>query len=96
MKIDSVNGKLTSLNHSNNPKKLNKSGEDVGVNQASSNVQLSEQIQTLDAQSGNAEVFNAEKVAAIKSAIAEGRFTVNPDAVAQGLISSVKDLLGSK
>lgn len=96
MKIDSVNSKLSGLNQPNNPKKLNKPGEDIGVNQASSNVQLSEQIQTLDAQSGNTEVFDAEKVAAIKTAIAEGRFKVNPDAIAQGLISSVQDLLGSK
>lgn len=37
--------------------------------------------------------FDADKVAAIRQAIADGRFTVKPEAIADGLLSSVKELL---
>ncbi|MGL4995415.1 MAG: flagellar biosynthesis anti-sigma factor FlgM [Deefgea sp.] len=37
--------------------------------------------------------FDAEKVGAIRQAISEGRFTVKPEAIADGLLSSVKELL---
>ncbi|WP_228098095.1 flagellar biosynthesis anti-sigma factor FlgM [Chitinilyticum piscinae] len=37
--------------------------------------------------------FDAEKVAAIRQAIAEGRFQVKPEAIANGLLDSVKELL---
>lgn len=37
--------------------------------------------------------FDAEKVANIRQAIAEGRFTVRADAVADKLLDSVKELL---
>lgn len=39
---------------------------------------------------------NAAKVAEIKQAISEGRFRINSNAVADGLISSVRDLIGNK
>ena len=41
-------------------------------------------------------MFDAEKVAAIKSAIADGQFKVSSEKVADGLIESVKDLLNTK
>lgn len=37
--------------------------------------------------------FDADKVAAIRQAISEGRFQVKPEAIADGLIDSVKALL---
>ncbi|MBM5570940.1 MULTISPECIES: flagellar biosynthesis anti-sigma factor FlgM [Deefgea] len=37
--------------------------------------------------------FDADKVAAIRQAIAEGRFSVNSEKIADGLLSSVKELL---
>jgi negative regulator of flagellin synthesis FlgM len=37
--------------------------------------------------------FDADKVATIRQAIADGRFTVKPEAIADGLLSSVKELL---
>lgn len=37
--------------------------------------------------------FDADKVAAIRQAISEGRFQVKPEAIADGLLDSVKDLL---
>ncbi|MEO5655184.1 MAG: flagellar biosynthesis anti-sigma factor FlgM [Nitrosospira sp.] len=41
----------------------------------------------------NVEVFDAVKVEEIKRAISEGRFTVNPDKVADGLLDTVRDLI---
>ncbi len=52
---------------------------------------LLSQLQT----SGAEEVFDAAKVDAIKQAIAEGRFTINADAIAERLITSAKELLDS-
>ena len=40
-------------------------------------------------------VVNAERVAEIKRAIAEGRFQVNPERIADGLLQSVRDMLAS-
>jgi negative regulator of flagellin synthesis FlgM len=39
------------------------------------------------------EAFDADRVAEIRQAIAEGRFTINPERIADGLIESVKDML---
>jgi negative regulator of flagellin synthesis FlgM len=43
--------------------------------------------------STSASPFDAEKVAKIRQAIAEGRFNVRTDAVADKLLDSVKELL---
>jgi negative regulator of flagellin synthesis FlgM len=40
-----------------------------------------------------APAFNAEKVAEIRQAISEGRFQVNAERIADGLISSVREML---
>ena len=40
--------------------------------------------------------YDAEKVEAIKSAIANGQFKVDSEKVADGLINSVKDLLSTQ
>ncbi len=40
--------------------------------------------------------FDAARVAEIKSAIAEGRFTINADAIADRLIASAKELIDSQ
>ena len=36
---------------------------------------------------------NAQRVAEIKTAIAEGRFQINPERIADGLLSSVREML---
>jgi negative regulator of flagellin synthesis FlgM len=38
--------------------------------------------------------FDAQKVAEIRLAISEGRFHINPERVADGLINSVREMLG--
>jgi negative regulator of flagellin synthesis FlgM len=42
------------------------------------------------------QVFDAARVSEIKQAIAEGRFTINAGAIADRLIASAKDLVGSQ
>jgi negative regulator of flagellin synthesis FlgM len=90
MKIDNLTGKFSTLTSVSQPK-TSKTGEADSINKtASSNVQLSGQVSDTSA------TFNADKVAEIKAAIAEGRFEVNANAVADGLISTVQDLLRSQ
>jgi len=57
---------------------------------------MSAQIQSLEAKVAADNVFDIEKVDAIKSAIAGGQFKVDSEKVADGLIQTVKDLLTSK
>lgn len=44
----------------------------------------------------NAPVVNPDRVAEIKQAIVEGRFQINPDRIASGLIDSVRQILSSQ
>ncbi len=37
--------------------------------------------------------FDAQKVAEIRQAISEGRFQINPERIADGLLSSVREML---
>jgi negative regulator of flagellin synthesis FlgM len=52
---------------------------------------LSARLQEVGA--GEAPV-NAQRVAEIKLAISEGRFQINPERIADGLLASVRDMLG--
>jgi len=54
---------------------------------------LAVQMQAMEA--NNAEpAFNADKVAEIRQAIADGKFSIRTDAIADKLMASVKELLG--
>ena len=44
--------------------------------------------------SGAEAAFNSQKVAEIRQAISEGRFQINPERIADGLINSVREMLG--
>lgn len=48
---------------------------------------------TLNAVSGSEAAFNSQKVAEIRQAISEGRFQINPERIADGLINSVREML---
>ncbi len=66
---------------------------------ASENVTLStmaSQMKALEAKVANTEVFDAQKVDAIKSAIASGQFSVDSEKIADGLVASVKDFLSTQ
>lgn len=56
---------------------------------------LAARLNQLEAQFGQSD-FDAKKVEEVRNAIAEGRFKVNADAVADRLLSSVAELLGRK
>src|SRR2546423_15030711 len=61
-------------------------------------VQLSDlgsRLSQLEAQFAGSD-FDVKKVEEIRTAIAEGRFKVNADAIADKLLSSVSELLGKK
>lgn len=57
---------------------------------------LSAQLKALEAKVAVSNVFDTEKVDAIKSAISSGKFKVDSEKVADGLIATVKDLLSSQ
>ncbi len=46
--------------------------------------------------SGDAPTFDASRVAEISQAIADGRFTINAEAIADRLIASASELVGSQ
>lgn len=56
---------------------------------------LSSKLHSLEAAGADAEHIDAAKVESIKRAIAEGRFRVNPEAVADRLLDTVKSLIRS-
>ncbi|MBS0344474.1 MAG: flagellar biosynthesis anti-sigma factor FlgM [Proteobacteria bacterium] len=53
------------------------------------------QVRLLPSVSGGND-FDAARVAAIREDIRAGRYQVNPERIADGLIDSVRDLLGGK
>lgn len=65
---------------------------------ATDSVHLSSQaqLQSLAQSAGSSGVFDTQKVEEIKAAIAEGRFKVDPEKVATGLLDTVSDLLHSR
>jgi negative regulator of flagellin synthesis FlgM len=58
---------------------------------AQSSTVLSGSMQSV---SGTDGAFDAKKVAEIRLAISEGRFQINSERIADGLISSVREMLG--
>ena len=68
--------------------KTQAAGENVAINPLASRMQAAEKA----AQSEPA--FDAAKVDAIRTAIASGQYQVKPEAIADSLISSARELLG--
>jgi negative regulator of flagellin synthesis FlgM len=61
--------------------------------EASAKVALSDTVQTLRAEAGSAS-FDADKVARISQAIADGSFKINAEAIADKLIANAQEVLG--
>lgn len=61
--------------------------------EASAQVALSDTVQTLRSEAGSAS-FDAEKVARISQAIADGSFKINAEAIADKLIANAQEVLG--
>jgi len=57
---------------------------------------MAQKINSLKSNIGAENVFDTDKVNEIKAAIMSGQFKVNTEKVADGLIQSVKDMLGGK
>lgn len=71
----------------------------AGLGTAQDNVTLSStstQIQALETSISGASGFDSAKVEAIKQAISEGKFTINPEAIADKLIASTRELLAKQ
>jgi negative regulator of flagellin synthesis FlgM len=88
MKIDNSGKPLTSLGSTSSEIRANASAKSDSSTSVSSSFNSK-----LSGVASNEAAFDADKVAAIRSAIAEGRFAVRPEAIADGLLSSVKELL---
>jgi negative regulator of flagellin synthesis FlgM len=92
----SVGVDKTSAGKAESSKKSETAGVDVKTVETVTLSPMASQLQSLEATLAANNVFDAEKVAAIKSAIADGQFKVSSEKVADGLIESVKDLLNTK
>ena len=57
---------------------------------------MAAQMQVLEASLASVEVFDAKRVDQIKQQISEGRFSVDPEIVADRLVAAVKDLVLSR
>lgn len=94
MKINHPVGQLAPVLPSFSSAKISKTESSKPVS-AGSQIQASNQLQALEAQRSSSS-FDAQKVQAIKTAIAEGRFEVNIDKVADGLIDTAANLIRSR
>lgn len=64
--------------------------------QAGVTVTLSSASQAMSSANGTGgEVFNAQKVEAMKLSIANGNFQVNPEAIADKMLSNAAEMLGN-
>ena len=96
MKIDRPIGTPVSTLVSSTATPARKPAEaDAAPKTTASLVQLSPQMQALDGHMSvrSSSTFDAKKVQDIRTAIAEGRFQVNAGNVADGLLSSVQELI---
>lgn len=71
-----------------------KAGETVAETEKVQLSDLASRLAELESRFGGD--FDAKKVEDVKSAMADGRFKVNADAVADRLLASVAELLGKK
>lgn len=95
MKIDPSIGKMPGLAVGSAPASTAKPLEaSTATRSQTATVHMSGQLQQLSRQVGGSS-FDAQKVQSIKEAIAEGRFQVDSSKVADGLLSTVKDLIRS-
>lgn len=57
---------------------------------------LSAQLQSIESSMADTPVVDAARVAEIRQAIAEGRFKVNPDVVADHLLQTARELMRAR
>lgn len=96
MKIDSSIGKTVATPSGESKVVRNKgTNPQEAASAGSAEVKLtsSSQLQALSGGAGESQPVDTAKVDAIKLAISEGRFTINAEKIADGLLNSVKELL---
>jgi negative regulator of flagellin synthesis FlgM len=72
-----------------------RSGQPVAESEKVQLSELASRLNQLESQFAQSD-FNAGKVEQVRAAIAQGRFKVNAEAVADKLLASVAELLGKK
>lgn len=96
MKIDSNNGTAALTASTATAPRAAKPVDQGSPAAQQDNVTLSPtatQIQSLETGINQSSGFDTAKVEALKQSINEGRYTVNPEAIADKLISSARELL---
>lgn len=99
MKIEGSNRAATLTGNTAPAARGGKAATQTNPGTAQDSVTLSStstQIQALEAGINEASGFDTAKVEAIKQAISEGRFTINPEAIADKLIASTRELLAQQ
>lgn len=101
MKIDNSGKPITSAPSRSEAKAAAKAGggETAATENRSDSVDInafSTRLASLESSLASQPVIDESKVAEIRQAIKEGRFTVHADAIADKLIASVKELLSGK
>lgn len=91
MKIDSTTTNVSNVNSATRTS----SSVTRPAADTTTDVHLSELAAQLH-HSGEAPAFDATRVAEIKQAIADGRFTINAEAIADRLIASASELVSSQ
>lgn len=96
MKIDNTIKPTSSVPSENKTRQVR---TDAATGSQTEKVQLSSlssRLQQIEQVIGQTPVVDGNKVAEIKNAISEGRFSVNPEKVADGLIDSVRQMLSAQ
>lgn len=99
MKIEKSNNSLPppSLNESTaraaTPKMADSQASPDGVSVTLGSA--TNQMRSMEVNMANAPVVDAKKVAEIKQAISEGRFQINSEAIADGLINNVEEMISA-
>lgn len=93
MKIDSNLKSLGTGNVGGSRPKAGTNASQAGA--AAAEVQISSTSAQLSS-SGSSAPIDSARIAEIKAAIAEGRFKINADAIADGLLDTARDLLQSQ
>ena len=100
MKIDASLKSSTSTGIKETPPRASKSGAGTAAAPQKSNTQdnvqitaLSSQLHAMESGMDSVPVVDSARVEAIKQAISEGRFKVNPEVIADRLLATVKDLV---
>lgn len=95
MKIDNSPKALGSLQNTagNRASGAAASEKSATVSRPAADTSVSVKATMLHQVADTAAPFNSQKVAEIRQAIAEGRFQINPERIADGLIDNVREML---